>query len=383
MNKKVSTSIVLLSLFLGAFGIYTNKKEEVTTFINTHFIPFSSQASLATEKLLEVTPLQQKDTIASTTIQEATTEAVTEIKKEATPISLEKKDTIKESHFMHGYVSDTDESYTPTIHPCKSTMSYSIGSLDARFGLKPSDFKEYIEDAISVWEDASSKNLFSHKETGGDLTINLIYDARQERSVDIGYLILEVENSKDAANALKKEYSTLQEDYTAREKLFQDKALAFKAKLASYEADVKKYNDQGGAQESDYKIMMNRLELLNKESAILEEERKALLENVTLINTKINRYNEFVAYINVKIKSIQSISRKTFTEGRFTPYTNTIDIFLYTDKEKLERVLIHELGHALGIGHVEDTDSIMYYYNSGKGLSLSEHDKEELRAVCQ
>ena len=46
------------------------------------------------------------------------------------------------------------------------------------------------------------------------------------------------------------------------------------------------------------------------------------------------------------------------------------------------RVLVHELGHALGIGHVENPDSIMYSYSIGETLTLSEEDLAALKEVC-
>jgi predicted Zn-dependent protease len=100
------------------------------------------------------------------------------------------------------------------------------------------------------------------------------------------------------------------------------------------------------------------------------------------INANVVKYNEFVVYVNTLIRKSNSLGAKKFTEGRFNPNTNTIDVYQFSDRLKLKRVITHELGHALGINHNENIRSIMYSVNSGTTTMLSKEDMAALKDVC-
>ncbi len=277
--------------------------------------------------------------------------------------------------------SDTDTTYRPAISPCKLTMGYKIGRFDSDFGISQSRFIEEIDAAALLWGNQIGKTLFSYS-PNGPLTINLIYDERQATTNDVNNLAIEIQNAKDAADLVKRIYEQEKVIYLGDGEQLTKDSEAFKIRYDLYTAKVTMYNSQGGAPPAIYDEMTKELEALKKISSELTARRDALHAYMEVINTKVNRYNELVAYINSLIEKSNSLGAKKFTEGRFVPRTNTIDIYQYNDLIKLRRVIAHELGHVLGINHTENVYSIMYAVNSATTTTLSADDIAELYEVC-
>jgi hypothetical protein len=278
--------------------------------------------------------------------------------------------------------SDTDESYRPSISPCEVAMGWKIGTFDTRFGISKEQFSQDIQDAAETWGSVIDTQLFTYNQNG-PLTINLVYDERQAATLDISYLALEIENSKQAAENTKADYESEKTDYLAKGDQYTIDTDIFKTNYKVYDDKVAAFNAKGGAPKDEYDKMMLELADLKSIAAALEVRRVAINAMMNDINAKVVKYNDLVAYINTLIKKSNSLGAKKFTEGRFVPSTDTIDVYQFNDTTKLRRVITHELGHAIGINHNDNVQSIMYAVNSGTSTDLTKEDIKSLKKVCQ
>src|SRR5665647_2712776 len=121
-----------------------------------------------------------------------------------------------------------------TKGPCEEPIKYSLGQIDSQFAISPEEFKVLALEAEGLWENSAKRNLFEYDATA-DFKINLIFDARQMRTLDSEKLESDLQKLETEHSKLIKQFGSLQNAY-------QKKLADYNAQVAAYEKRLKKYN---------------------------------------------------------------------------------------------------------------------------------------------
>ena len=220
---------------------------------------------------------------------------------------------------------------------CEEPLTYRIGYVDNSFYIREEDLLVYIDKAAKMWEKAYGKRLFVY-DPNSDLEINLIYDERQKELTTLEKIEEEVEN---------KVY-TLEEQNVMYEKRLDE----IKKKAEELNSEINYWNKKGGAPEDVYNDLTDRQDELALETRELNRMGDALNKNVDEVNQDIEYLNDEVGDFNSLLGSKPEI-------GYYTSGEHKIDVFFYTDEDYLVNTLAHEMGHALGLGHISQSGALM------------------------
>jgi chromosome segregation ATPase len=267
-------------------------------------------------------------------------------------------------------------------------ITYSIVGLDTDFGITKSDFQDDIQTAENVWEKESNLNLYEYQETGGTISINLIYDQRQASTLKLKTLNTVIDSDKANFEKLNTKYTELKNVFEQSKAVYEKKVAAIKKEKEYLDSQVSYWNTKGGAPKNIYnELLKSESELKNKLTK-LESEENALQIKAADINTLGNNLNGFVKGLNQNVDTFNTTrvaNGQEFDEGEYVENKDerAINIYQYDNKYKLVRVLAHELGHSLGIDHNDNPRSLMYKLNQGNALDLSSEDVKSLKGVCR
>jgi hypothetical protein len=274
--------------------------------------------------------------------------------------------------------------------PCKEPIPYVIGTFDKDFKISEDYFLDALAEAEAIWEKPSGLDLFNYApaDTETDtLKVNLIYDYRQQATSTLGSLGIAVKNTQASYDSLKAKFLALKSEYEKLKNTFEASVLAFNKKNDAYEKEVKSWNSKGGAPKSEYEKLEDTRVVLERESKALKATQDRLESMVDEINAMVVVLNRMAVALNLSVDKYNTINvarGESFEEGVYTSdgATRKIDIFEFSSRDKLVRVLAHELGHALALEHVADPKAIMYELNQGESLALTDADLNALKIQC-
>lgn len=275
------------------------------------------------------------------------------------------------------------------LFPCNRAITYSIGTVDPKFGISADGFLSAVQTGAKVWQDIlPEKQLLKYTPTQGQVIINLVYDSRQESTSKLNNLGNTINNSKTNFEELRLKYENLKTVFNQDKAKLESDISQLDADEAEFEKRIQYWNSKGGAPKNEYDKLQREKDAFNTRASILETRRADLTERADMINSLGRLLNEQIENLNLNVEKYrdnQEILGDEFDQGEYilNESGRSINIYQFDNTAKLERVLAHELGHALGMGHNDNPKSIMYKIDQGISLTPSKEDIDALKSVCK
>ena len=269
--------------------------------------------------------------------------------------------------------------------PCARPIPYRLGPIDRRFGVTETEVRDAVGRAEGLWRRRVGRDLFVENPSA-TLTIGLVYDERQQSTQAGAILQRSLQATRSTHDALGKSYADWRATYDARARDLADAQAAYQRRAQEYNDQVQQWNTRGGAPREVQAQLEGERAQLEAARRTVDAERATLEELAATVKALAEKANAVAETHNRDVTTFNTLygAPRLFHKGEFNG--REITVFQFHDLRDLVLLLAHELGHALGIAHVDDPAAVMNAMAAGQvvePLELSTADVAALQTRCR
>jgi matrixin len=273
--------------------------------------------------------------------------------------------------------------WTIRPRPCGRPIAYRLGAIDTRFGLTSDEVLEGLRQAESLWSHAMGRDLFAHDPRAA-LTVTLVYDERQQTTQTSQRLWSSMRQAQASHAEVSRSYAEWRETYERRARTYEATYAAYQERAAAYNAQMQQWSVRGVPREAQAGLEAERSRLQAMRSE-LETERMAIESLAGTVRSLAEKGNALAEAHNRDVMTFNSRygAPRQFHKGEFDG--REITVFEFHDMRDFTLLLAHELGHALGLGHVDDPAAVMHAVGGEQALEplrLTAADLAALQKLC-
>jgi len=285
-----------------------------------------------------------------------------------------------------------------SLVPCDVPLRWRVADPDPRFGLDAVEVAQAVADAAGIWQGSVGRILFQHDPVDG-FPIRLIFDDRQRHSRERRRIQADIDGRaaslESRRHALEDRQRSLARDREEHGQRLED----FLGRLAEHNERVAAWNAGDGGSALEQRRLREAEAELESERRRIDRMARDLDRRQEGLQSEADRFNRDVSEFNRVVESAESdamppevesgVYREEVEEanGRITRVTREIRVYQFVNRNHLVLVLAHELGHALGLPHLDASEAIMAEspdpaHLAETPLRVSSADLQGLRERC-